>query len=336
MKAGCLLLASCLFCGPTLSAVTPGAPILEHRLEGFEGAHYETAVAAILRAFEEQRGEKLSPGATGRVGLKVYTNSGPGLATPVSLVRAVLASLKERGFQREDLFLVDMNETRLRRSGFLSGGFEESLTFEGHPVYALESGRYYDPEWYYDSPLPPRSEPGLVSHRREFSYEPMHQDRQSQLAVPLLRNVDFWINLPVYSDHPALGLNGALVNATLWNGSNTLRFFQSDVNGPAAVAEMAAVPELAERWIFTLASRELYQFVGGPAFRSLYTASEPVLMLSADPVALDAEMYRLINKRRADRRFPPLEEELRQLEYARQLNLGRPGAEVEQVGRTGP
>jgi hypothetical protein len=334
VAALCWSLSLAVFTPGAASVVTPGAPILETALEDFSPAAYGSGVAALFTAFERERGEAIRPGDTGRVGLKIYTGSGPGLATPQPLVRGVIAALVERGFERENIFLVDLNETRLRRSGFLPPLSETERTFDGHPVLVLESGRYYDSAWYYDSALPPRSEPSLGAQRRDFRFQPEESDRHSLLAAPLLQNLDFWINLPVYTDHPVLGLNGALVNATLWNASNTLRFFQSEVNGPAAVAEMAAVPELAEKWLFTIVSRERFQFLGGPAFRSLYTASEPALMLGADPVALDAEMFRRLNAAREARGFRPIDEEPTQLEYAAQLRLGRSGALVIQVDRT--
>lgn len=305
-------------------AIQPGAPILEKQMDGFSPESYHEAVEGLLADFEAQRGEKIRPGSQGRVGLKVYTNSGAGLATPLPLVRGLIEALVERGFEPENIFLVDKSLHRLRQSGFLTDLSDGQTRFGKHPVYILETGEFYDEIWYYDSPLPPRREAGVGIRRGQFNYEPDSTDRHSYLAAPLLLDVDFWINLPVYTDHPVLGINGALVNATLWNASNTSRFFHSEASGAGAVAEMAAIPELAEKWLFSLVSLERYQFIGGPVFRSLYTASEPVVLLGADPVALDSRMFRKINDQRARHRFDELEEGLTLLEYAAQLGLGRP------------
>ena len=135
-------------------------------------------------------------------------------------------------------------------------------------------------------------------------------------------DADFWINLPVYTDHPTLGVNGALVNATLWNASNTARFFNNPGNAPAAVAEMSAIPELRQTWLFSIASLQHYQFVGGPAFNSLYSVSDQEVWLSADPVALDTLMLDRINAHRVKAGFPIVSEEIRTLEFAEVLDVG--------------
>jgi len=112
------------------------------------------------------------------------------------------------------------------------------------------------------------------------------------------------------------------VNATLWNASNTARFFRSPANAPAAVAEMSAIPELRQTWAFTLASLQHYQFVGGPFFNSLYTVSEPILWLSNDPVMLDALVRDRMNGHRRRQGFEPIDEEIRTLEFAETLGVG--------------
>ncbi|WP_221030427.1 DUF362 domain-containing protein [Actomonas aquatica] len=309
-------------------AAAPAAPQLpgtvwEAKLNGFTLADYKPEVEALLQQFEEAVGHRLVPGEKAKVGLKVYTDSGPGLATPVPLVQAVIAALRERGYERENIFLVGMNPLRLRFTGYLPSLITGESPFAGHPIYVLESGSFYDPQWFYDSPLPTRFNPVFLADKGEDAHQArLEANRRSFLATPLFLDADFWINLPVYTDHPTIGINGALVNATLWNASNTARFFSNPNNAPAAVAEMSAIPELRQTWLFTIASLQHYQFVGGPAFNSLYTVSDREVWLSADPVALDTLMLDRINQHRRQAGFPIVSEEIRTLEFAEVLSVG--------------
>ncbi len=316
--------------GAALNAaeVPPPSTVWEHRLADFSDGDYRYAVEQLLQEFERAAQRPLVPGAKKKVGLKIYADSGPGLATPFGLVRGVIAALEKRGFAKENIFLVGLNPLRLRLTGYLPSYSTGLVPFPGHPVYVLESGKFYDPSWFYDSPLPARFDSILndqaVKNAAGGKFDTTtEEDRKSFLATPLFLDADFWINLPVITDHQVLGLNGALVNATLWNASNTFRFFKSPATAPAAVAEMAAIPELREGWVLNLVSLQLYQFIGGPYFNSLYTISEPRLWMSADPVLLDSLMLERLNAARKRTGFDPIsEDDARVLEFARQLGVG--------------
>jgi len=309
-------------------AVAPHYPVFESKLADFGEGSYRIAVEQMIQEFERQSGRKLVPGAKKKVGIKIYADSGPGLATPFPLVHAVIDAMMKRGYAKENIFLVGLNPLRLRLTGFLPSFASGVGPFDGHPLFVLESGKFYDPSWFYDSPLPSRFDPVINEQAVKVaakgkSTTTTEEDRKSFLATPLFLEADFWINLPVYTDHPVLGINGALVNATLWNASNTFRFFKSPATAPAAVAEMAAIPELREGWAFSIVSLQLYQFIGGPYFNSLYSLSEPRLWLSADPVLLDALMLDRLNSARKHTGFDPIEsEEARMLDFAQQLGVG--------------
>lgn len=316
----------------------PQDPVWQARLPDFTLASYDKEVEALFTAFEKATGHKLVPGPKKRVGLKVYTDSGPGMATPVNLTRAVIAALERRGFKHQNIFLVGLNALRLRMCGYLPSLVSGETPFNGNPVYVLESGRYYDPVWFYDSPLPQRFDPVFAAKQTQdvSANTTTDEDRKSFLATPLFLDADFWINMPVYTDHPTLGVNGALVNATLWNASNTARFFRSPANAPAAVAEMSAIPELRQTWMFTIASLQHYQFIGGPFFNSLYTVSEPVIWLSQDPVMMDALMRDRINEHRREAGFQPISDDIRTLEYAETLGVGSTDTKDAKIIRVGP
>jgi hypothetical protein len=309
---------------PAVMRTPSNDPVWQAQLTAFDDDTYARDVEALIARFESATGRKLVPGLKKKVGLKIYTDSGPGMATPVPLVKAVIAALERRGFAKENIFLVGLNQLRLRMTGYLPSLVTGETPFKGHKVFVLESGKFYDPVWFYDSPLPQRFDPILAEQQtKDFpNSSTKDEDRKSFLATPLFLDTDFWINLPVYTDHPMLGVNGALVNATLWNASNTGRFFRSPANAPAAVAEMSAIPELRQTWIFTIVSLEHYQFIGGPYFNSLYSASEPLLWLSTDPVLLDSLMRSRINGLRKQSGFEPISEEIRTLEFAETLGVG--------------
>jgi hypothetical protein len=326
----------------TVPAKAVPAPVLESPLGSGSEREYAAAVEAEFTRFEQLTGRHLGPGAKGKVGLKIYSDSGPGLATPIPLVKGVIAALERRGFKSQNIFIVGLSQLRMRFTSYLPSLATGETPFKDHPVYVLESGKFYDPTWFYDSPLPTRFDPILNERAAEEAaggkvQTTVDEDRKSFLDTPLFLDSDFWINLPVYTDHPVLGINGSLVNATLWNASNTLRFFRSPANAPAAVAEMAAIPELRSTWIFSLVSLERYQFIGGPYFNSLYTSSEPLLWLSSDPVMLDALMLQRINTGRLKAGFKEIDSDgLRMLEFAEQLGVGSQKTSAVQWMRLAP
>lgn len=327
---GALALLACLL-APSLASAQEGlAPrgpmglIWEAPLAA--GKLYYSEVTALVETYEAEVGAKLAPGARGQVGIKVNTRSGRGLSTPLQLLRAVIEVLEARGFERESIVIVDYSAHQLRQAGIMPSLSSDLGDFEGCPVYALDRELYYDGDWFYDSPLPPsmNQEPQLLGGlgRGSNSVEEGEKERKSFLAAPLLFDVDFWVNLAVGVDDQALGVDGALANATLWNVSNSQRFLGNEATASSAVAEIAAIPELNERMLLHFISLDRYQYIGGPRFNSRYSRSEPLLWMSSDPVALDRLLCDRMNVHRRLEGFPEISPLPRQLPFAASLGLG--------------
>ena len=296
-----------------------------YHLENFSQVNYSQAIDNLLHSFEEKTKKMLVPGKRRKAGIKIYTSSGSGIATPTGLVKAVIDNLVQRGFKRSELFILDVSERELRSSGFIPpiSKKENGVNFDGVPIYILETENYYDNLWYHESPLPSQSQ---LAHSAEliggYGEETTASDRKSYLAKPLMTDVDFWINLPMVLDNQVFGVSGALANATLWTISNRDRFFVSPANAPIAIAEIAAIPELKSGWVFSIITLERYQFIGGPIFNSLYTRSEPLLWMSINPVILDALMMERINYHRFENGFSRMEGNIPVFNYAQKLGVG--------------
>ncbi len=308
------------------ASLVPRAPLgLVWESPVAEGSLYYTEVERLVTAYEREVGQVLMPSERAKVALKINTRGRAGLSTPLQLIRAVVEMLEARGYERRSILIVDDSAHNLREAGVMPALSKSAANFEGCPVLALDTEQYYDADWFYDSPLPPAlmQEPELfLETRRASQLAEGAGGRKSFLPKPLLFEVDFWINLPVGVDDPALGIDGALANATLWNVSNSRRFLVNQATASAAVAEIAAIPELQERLVLNFVSLERYQFIAGPFFNSIYTRTEPRLWMSSDPVALDRLLYDRINAMRLLEGFPEIEPIPRQLPFAASLQLG--------------
>lgn len=306
--------------------------VLEFSLNNFEEG-YSEAVYQLLDEYEKISDQVLIPGKTEQVGLKVNTRAGKGLSTPLNLVRATIASLESRGFERHSILIIDFSSSNLKNAGFYEEEKDGTFYFEGCPVLALNSLKYFEPDWYYDSPIPPLLKDRPYNQNIGFSfsdyadYTKAPTFRKSFLPIPLLFEVDFWINLVVGLDDPILGVDGALANASLWNVSNHLRFFANQSTVGVAVAEILAIPELNRQLKLHFLALEEFQFIGGPFYNSLYSRVQPKLWMSSDPVALDRLLVDLINRERRENGFNELPIPNLQLSYASEIGLGEDSIE---------
>lgn len=318
---------------PTAAPAAPAAPLapdpraflFEAQPDSFSRKSYAASVAALFAEFEKSTGKPLKPGPKRKAVLKLYTSSGPGIATPRNLVAAVIRELERRGFERKNILLADLHERRVRESGYACDGTNfpqlaarrASRIFDGFPVLAFDTGKYYDARWFCESNLPSNE---ITSRRGDYegALEIQEKSRKSYFPAHLFQDADLWINLPVAMDSQSLGVSAALANETIWSVSNQRRFLMSlgGTNIPSATAEAAV--EIArnlegsrpETTVLHLLSLERWQYIGGPVFDSSHCVTENRLWLSANPMILDALMLQRINNARRHRNFPTVAAEL--------------------------
>src|SRR5690606_2253925 len=116
-----------------------GAKIWHWQMGSFGVNEYAEGVESLFQIWEKEQGVAVAPAANRRVGLKVFSHSGPGLSTPVALVEAVRQALFRRGFRPEEVFLIDQRLFRLQQAGFLSWETPAERNFRGSPVISLQN-----------------------------------------------------------------------------------------------------------------------------------------------------------------------------------------------------
>ncbi len=141
-----------------------------------------------------------------------------------------------------------------------------------------------------------------------------HRSIGSRFSRILTTLCDAQLNMPVAKDHGLCGVTGALKS---WFGAihnpNKWHMNQCD----PYIADLNDMPLVRDRQRLVVLDALLAQCHAGPAYNPRYRWAYGGLLVSADPVAVDAFLTRLIEERREKLGLPSLREDGRFPSYVR-------------------
>jgi uncharacterized protein (DUF362 family) len=279
-----------------------GAPVARARREGLLGPgdkpDPEKLDGALGSAVAKAAGEDGPVAAMRRlfrpgdvVGIKVNSLAGRGLSPHPALVNRLTGWLQEAGVPARNIVIWDRTDRELAAAGF-------SIVRRGNNVRCFGTNDDYD--W-----SPREWGPG-----------------GSCFARLLVDDLTALINVGVLKDHDLAGVSIGLKN---WYGviHNPNKHHDNGCN--PYVAHLAAYPLIRDKLRLTVIDGMSAQCHGGPARNPRWIWPWQGLLVSTDPVAVDAVGRKIIDERRAALGLPSVAEAKREPEYietAGNLGLG--------------
>ena len=217
-----------------------------------------------------------------RAGIKVNTLGGRGLSSNVQLVEAICEGLQQAGVRAQDIVIWDRDSAELERAGF-------RIRQGGNQVQCFGTDR--------------------AGYEEDLSAFGSVGSRVSRI---LTRQVDVLINVPVLKDHDGAGVSIALKN--MYGAIHNPNKYHPDGCNPF-VADVNMLPEIRNKLRLHICDATTACYEGGPAFKPEFIWHANALLVSEDPVALDATAWRMIERKRAERGLKSLAAEGREPRY---------------------
>lgn len=247
----------------------------------------------------------VSPGDV--VGLKVNTAAAPLHVPSPGLIAAIVTGLRQAGVT--NIIVFDRDPKTLTDAEYRADGCR---------VVPIIGEAGWDAEAFIESKIVGRAGWGDLSFGKTDSFDP-----RSHLPKLLTQTITKLINVPVFQDHEATGLSGALYNLSLGLADNTRRFEQYGQRGEPAVAELCLHPAMRRKYVLTIADVSVAGYAGGPAFKLRYSWNPGKIYVSRDPVAIDALMLEEIEARRREANIPAIGDQASHVKSAALAGLGQ-------------
>ncbi len=227
------------------------------------------------------------------VGLKVNCLAGRGMSTHIALIEAIVAGLKLAGIPEEKIIVWDRTDVDL-----VKAGFKINRSGSGYRCFGTND--------QYDEQL------GIIESGSIGS-----------LFSPLLtRYCDSLINVPILKDHDLAGLSASMKN--FYGAIHNPNKYHDNACSPY-IADLMSVPMIQDKHKLTICDALSVQYHGGPSFKPKWKWDYNGLLISRDPVAIDAVGYQIIDKKRKHADLETLRGSKREPLYIRQAserNLG--------------
>jgi uncharacterized protein (DUF362 family) len=137
------------------------------------------------------------------------------------------------------------------------------------------------------------------------------------------------ISLAILKDHGLAGITAGMKNyfGAIHNPNK-----YHDTNCDPFVAEVFDTAVIKNKHVLTILDALTVQYHRGPSFHSRWADKKGMLIFSFDPVAADTAGWQIIEKLRAEKGLPSLEEEERVPKYLKTAeNMGIGTAEIEKI-----
>lgn len=254
----------------------------------------ERGILLLTGAQDVREGFGLFFAKNDRVGIKINTIGGRKISTRPELSLSLAHHLKQSGIQEKNILIWDRTNRELREAGYpLATGSS------GVKVFATDTqGVGYEQE--------------LVSH---FNIGSLFSTVQSNFVTAS-------ISLAILKDHGLAGVTGGMKNyfGAIHNPNK-----YHDTNCDPYVAELFDTPLIKNKHRLSLLDGLCIQYHRGPSFHARWAEPCGMIILSQDAVAADAVGWQIIEKLRAGKGLPSLEEEKRRPAYlltAEKMGLG--------------
>lgn len=200
------------------------------------------------------------------VALKLNCLAGPKLSSSVSVVNAIVTNLRAIGIPFENIILFERSTVEMTRVGFP----RDLVGKSGPRCYGNDEAGYH----------------------RELTFS---GDIGSLFSNVVANQATAIINVPVLKDHDLSGVGCGMKNmfGVIHNPNK-----YHDNNCDPYVADVCAHPYVKQKLKLTVADGLTAQYHGGPAGNLTYQKREGRLLVSTDPVALDATAGQWIEEQR--------------------------------------